>query len=163
MHRNKSFIFIFADNGTCFYGVCLYCNPGDLWCTNSNTLETAVTFYVSSVFPLRLQRHPWSRTYRCNIKSRYNFVNCPLRILCFSRKPINHRTCNPYRWETDADFCLVVKSSKFYSNPRNMEIFLDFMDVAIFDFLISNGDRHRYEYIDRAKIPHILLIDNGKR
>lgn len=35
---------------------------------------------------------------------------------------------------------------------------LNLVDIAIFDFLIQNGDRHRYEvYNDK-----ILFLDNGK-
>lgn len=35
---------------------------------------------------------------------------------------------------------------------------LDLMDVAIFDFLIQNGDRHHYE----TRNDRIILLDNGK-
>lgn len=35
---------------------------------------------------------------------------------------------------------------------------LDLIDVAIFDYLIQNGDRHHYE----TKNNRVLLLDNGK-
>ncbi|XP_052747379.1 glycosaminoglycan xylosylkinase homolog isoform X2 [Bicyclus anynana] len=55
-------------------------------------------------------------------------------------------------WETDNDFCKKVKGA--LSTKR----LLNLIDVAIFDFLIQNGDRHRYEvYKDQ-----IVLLDNGK-
>ena len=40
---------------------------------------------------------------------------------------------------------------------------LDLIDIAIFDYLIQNGDRHHYEVV--TNLPHypIALIDNGKR
>ncbi|XP_072941393.1 glycosaminoglycan xylosylkinase homolog [Epargyreus clarus] len=55
-------------------------------------------------------------------------------------------------WEIDNDFCKKVSGS--LSTKR----LLNLIDVAIFDFLIQNGDRHRYEvYKDQ-----IVLLDNGK-
>nr|XP_032528677.1 glycosaminoglycan xylosylkinase homolog [Danaus plexippus plexippus] len=55
-------------------------------------------------------------------------------------------------WEIDDDFCKKVKGS--ISTKR----LLNLIDVSIFDFLIQNGDRHRYEvYKDQ-----IILLDNGK-
>lgn len=35
---------------------------------------------------------------------------------------------------------------------------LNLIDVALFDFLIQNGDRHRYEVYKEQ----IILLDNGK-
>lgn len=35
---------------------------------------------------------------------------------------------------------------------------LDMVDVAIFDFLMQNGDRHHYELREER----LLLLDNGK-
>lgn len=67
------------------------------------------------------------------------------------------------RWEIDEHYCAAVRNSKFYSSSRNRDLFLDFIDVAIFDFLISNGDRHHYEYIEKSKRPRIMVVDNGKR
>lgn len=40
----------------------------------------------------------------------------------------------------------------------NVKRIMNLVDIAIFDFLIQNGDRHRYEvYKDK-----ILFMDNGK-
>lgn len=63
-------------------------------------------------------------------------------------------TC--FRWETDNDFCDYVKTN------HDFERILDFIDIAIFDFIIGNGDRHRYEVMEHFN-NSILLIDNGKR
>ncbi|CAH2050643.1 unnamed protein product, partial [Iphiclides podalirius] len=61
-------------------------------------------------------------------------------------------TAKKMEWERDNDFCKKVSGS------LSMRRILNLIDVAIFDFLIQNGDRHRYEvYKDQ-----ILLLDNGK-
>lgn len=55
-------------------------------------------------------------------------------------------------WEESMDFCHSVKGRMSYTR------ILDLVDVAIFDFLIQNGDRHHYE----TREDRIVLIDNGK-
>ncbi|XP_022162935.1 glycosaminoglycan xylosylkinase isoform X5 [Myzus persicae] len=60
------------------------------------------------------------------------------------------------RWEDDNNYCDSIKSNY---NPERV---LDFVDVSIFDFIIGNGDRHRYEVVEQFNNT-ILLIDNGKR
>ncbi|XP_075974691.1 glycosaminoglycan xylosylkinase homolog [Anticarsia gemmatalis] len=55
-------------------------------------------------------------------------------------------------WEIDNDFC---KKVSMILSPKRI---LNLVDIAVIDFLIQNGDRHRYEvYKDK-----ILLLDNGK-
>lgn len=61
-----------------------------------------------------------------------------------------------YRWENDNDYCDHVKAS------YDFERILDFVDIAIFDFIIGNGDRHLYEIVEQFNNT-VLLIDNGKR
>ncbi|CAG4978058.1 unnamed protein product [Parnassius apollo] len=61
-------------------------------------------------------------------------------------------TSKKMEWEKDNDFCKKVSGS------LSLRRILNLIDVAIFDFLIQNGDRHRYEvYKDQ-----IVLLDNGK-
>ncbi|CAH0695364.1 unnamed protein product [Spodoptera exigua] len=55
-------------------------------------------------------------------------------------------------WENDKDYC--KKVSSLLSTKR----ILNLIDIAIIDFLIQNGDRHRYEVYKHK----ILLLDNGK-
>uniref|UniRef100_A0A2M4BNE1 Putative secreted protein n=1 Tax=Anopheles marajoara TaxID=58244 RepID=A0A2M4BNE1_9DIPT len=55
-------------------------------------------------------------------------------------------------WETNAGYCTLVRKS------RPLEILLDLIDAAVFDFLIQNGDRHHYELRDKR----LVLLDNGK-
>lgn len=61
-----------------------------------------------------------------------------------------------FRWEEENNYCDYVKTK------INFERILDFIDIAIFDFLIGNGDRHQYEVVEQFNNT-ILLIDNGKR
>ncbi|XP_041975470.1 glycosaminoglycan xylosylkinase homolog [Aricia agestis] len=61
-------------------------------------------------------------------------------------------TTRSMEWQNDKDFCKKVKGL------LSVKRILNLVDVAIFDFLIQNGDRHHYEvYKDQ-----IVLLDNGK-
>ncbi|KAL0901347.1 hypothetical protein ABMA27_006626 [Loxostege sticticalis] len=80
--------------------------------------------------------------------------------ILFSKKPFRafkspwrrSYTSKKMEWEKNNDFC--KKVSETHSTKR----LLNLIDVSIFDFLIQNGDRHRYEvYKDK-----IILLDNGK-
>lgn len=55
-------------------------------------------------------------------------------------------------WEKDTDFC------KKLSHTLSLQRILNLIDVAIFDFLIQNGDRHHYEVYKNR----IVILDNGK-
>ncbi|XP_019530050.3 glycosaminoglycan xylosylkinase homolog [Aedes albopictus] len=55
-------------------------------------------------------------------------------------------------WERADGYCGKVRER------LPLDRLLDLVDVAIFDFLIQNGDRHHYETRD----DRILLMDNGK-
>ncbi|XP_047506670.1 glycosaminoglycan xylosylkinase homolog isoform X1 [Pieris napi] len=55
-------------------------------------------------------------------------------------------------WEIDSDFCVKIKGSL---STRHL---LNLIEVSLFDFLIQNGDRHRYEVYKEQ----IILLDNGK-
>lgn len=64
----------------------------------------------------------------------------------------NYRDSTLMEWQRDNDFCKKV------TGTLSIKRILDLVDISIFDFLIQNGDRHRYEmYKDK-----ILLLDNGK-
>ena len=43
---------------------------------------------------------------------------------------------------TDSDYCTMVRDIPPYDSGRRL---LDLMDMAVFDFLIGNMDRHHYE------------------
>lgn len=64
----------------------------------------------------------------------------------------NYQQTRLMPWQYNMDYCEGVKQNI----PENQ--LLDFMDVAIFDFLIQNGDRHDYE----IREDRVVLIDNGR-
>lgn len=55
-------------------------------------------------------------------------------------------------WEENNDYCTIVKEKV------SITLLLDLVDVAIFDFIIQNGDRHHFE----TRNERVILIDNGK-
>ncbi|KAL5284881.1 FAM20B family protein [Megaselia abdita] len=55
-------------------------------------------------------------------------------------------------WEDDLNYCKAIKEKTETTR------ILDMVDVAIFDFLMQNGDRHHYE----LREDRVLLLDNGK-
>ncbi|XP_053698319.1 glycosaminoglycan xylosylkinase homolog [Sabethes cyaneus] len=55
-------------------------------------------------------------------------------------------------WEKTDAYCTKVKEK------LPLVRLLDLIDVAVFDFLIQNGDRHHYE----TREDRVLLLDNGK-
>ena len=116
----------------CFYGKCMYCKKKESACGNGEIMEASLTLWLPRKFKLRKMRHPWQRTYRANVKA---------------------------RWERDQSYCeSVVKKPPYNDGPR----LLDLMDAAIFDFLIGNADRHHYEFIQDKETSMVVNLDNGK-
>lgn len=56
-------------------------------------------------------------------------------------------------WETDSHYC----HSVLKNNPLQPRV-LDFVDAAIFDYLIGNADRHHYEVFKDVSNSALLLI-----
>ena len=125
-------------NETCFYGVCRYCTPEFNVCSENGLLEGALVLWLPNSVKLKSFRSPWQRTYRENKKA---------------------------AWETDDTFCskLQNQSKMFNVKENGNSRLLDLVDSSIFDFIISNGDRHHYEVIDGARNSAVLILDNGKR
>lgn len=57
------------------------------------------------------------------------------------------------KWENDAHYCLSVQKV-----TPNQQRLLDYVDVAIFDYLIGNADRHHYEVFKDVPNSALLLI-----
>lgn len=68
--------------------------------------------------------------------------------------------CYRFSWEVDDSYCSRVVNTKLYSKGVRL---LDLIDIAIFDFLIGNADRHLYEVLDGFEDSIPLMMDNGKR
>ncbi len=83
--------------------------------------------------PRRTYRHPWRRSYH-------------------KRRKAN--------WETDENYCEIVKEVKPYDKGRRL---LDLMDMAVYDFLMGNMDRHHYEIIKSfGNVTYPLHLDHGR-
>ena len=99
-------------------------------------IEATVILWLNDV-KLKANRSPWQRTYKKNVQA---------------------------LWETDDDFCInLQKQNKIFRLEPTKRHLLDLIDASVFDFLISNGDRHHYEIIDGYSDAAVLLLDNGKR
>ncbi|CRK88754.1 CLUMA_CG002627, isoform A [Clunio marinus] len=110
--------FISPSNNVCFHGKCsYYCDTSHAICGRPDTLEGSFAAFLPSYEQAqrRVWRHPWRRSYHKRRKA---------------------------QWETDADYCTMVREIAPYDSGRRL---LDLMDMSIFDFLTGNMDRHHYE------------------
>jgi len=110
--------FISPAGNLCFHGKCsYYCDTSHAICGNPDMLEGSFAAFLpsKSVAPRKTWRHPWRRSYHKRRKA---------------------------KWETDPDYCDVVKNVQPYNKGRRI---FDVIDLAIFDFLMGNMDRHHYE------------------
>lgn len=104
-------------------------------CDKNLPLEGAVVLWLPPAAKLKSYRSPWQRTYRENVAA---------------------------AWQTEDDYCIKLQNTSraFHVDSRRL---LDLIDASVFDFLISNGDRHHYEMINSTSESAVLLLDNGKR
>lgn len=110
--------FISPAGNLCFHGKCsYYCDTSHAICGQPDMLEASLAAFLPAkdLAPRKTWRHPWRRSYHKRRKA---------------------------AWETDPDYCEVVKDVHPYNHGRRL---LDVMDLAIFDFLMGNMDRHHYE------------------
>ncbi|XP_022326627.2 glycosaminoglycan xylosylkinase-like [Crassostrea virginica] len=125
--------FFVNGSNTCFYGKCYYCKGEETGvCAEGDILEGTVILWLPKALPLKTYRHPWARTYI---------------------------TGKLAQWEKDPNYCTAVQVSHIYSEGPRL---LDLIDTAIFDFLIGNADRHRYETLGNQMESVFLMLDNGK-
>lgn len=133
-HKSVLDTYYYQGGNSCFYGKCHYCKgPETGVCASRTTLEGSVSLWFPESYTLgKVVLHPWRRTYRTN---------------------------RPAIWETDPNYCEKVRSTRPYELAHRL---LDLIDVAIFDFIDSNADRHRYETFEYSKNSIVIALDNGK-
>jgi len=129
--------FISPDGNLCFHGQCsYYCDTSHAICGTPDTLEVSMAAFLpeTEIAPRKTWRHPWRRSYHKRRKA---------------------------AWESDPNYCEVVKEAKPYERGRRL---LDIMDLAVFDFLMGNMDRHHYEtfrpFGSRSAYP--IHLDHGR-
>ncbi|KAK2576333.1 hypothetical protein KPH14_005694 [Odynerus spinipes] len=110
--------FVSPAGNLCFHGKCsYYCDTAHAVCGNPDTLEGSFAAFLpdKSFAARKAWRHPWRRSYHKRRKA---------------------------QWEHDSQYCSLVKEIQPYDEGRRL---LDLMDMAVFDFLTGNMDRHHYE------------------
>ncbi|KAM4031414.1 pseudokinase FAM20A isoform 3-T3 [Anomaloglossus baeobatrachus] len=124
-----------TDN-VCFFSKCLYsCKTEYAVCGDPHMIEASLSAFLPSLnsAPRISVPNPWIRSYS------------------FS---------GTEEWEVNPSFCDSVKRLPPYSNPHRL---LAMMDLAIFDFLMGNMDRHHYEIFTRFGDEGFLLhLDNAR-
>nr|XP_012224282.1 PREDICTED: uncharacterized protein LOC105673323 [Linepithema humile]XP_012224283.1 PREDICTED: uncharacterized protein LOC105673323 [Linepithema humile] len=110
--------FVSPAGNLCFHGKCsYYCDTAHAVCGSPDTLEGSFAAFLpdKALAARKAWRHPWRRSYHKRKKA---------------------------QWEHDSDYCSLVKEISPYDEGRRL---LDLMDMAVFDFLTGNMDRHHYE------------------
>ncbi|XP_016035906.2 extracellular serine/threonine protein CG31145 isoform X1 [Drosophila simulans] len=113
--------FVSPSLNLCFHGKCsYYCDTSHAICGNPDMLEGSFAAFLPNFESgnrkgRKLWRHPWRRSYHKRKKA---------------------------QWETDANYCALVRDIPPYDDGRRL---YDLMDMAVFDFLTGNMDRHHYE------------------
>lgn len=134
-HKNLLNTYYYRDGNTCFYGKCHYCKgPETGVCASRTSMEGSVSLWFPDSYSLsKPLPHPWRRTYREN------------KVAI---------------WERDSNYCATVINTRPYEIPPRL---LDLIEIAIFDFLSSNADRHHYEIFEySSKDSMVIALDNGK-
>uniref|UniRef100_A0A3B3CBD8 Family with sequence similarity 20 member C, like n=1 Tax=Oryzias melastigma TaxID=30732 RepID=A0A3B3CBD8_ORYME len=120
----------------CFYGLCsYYCSTEHAVCGRPLNLEASLAVMLPdlSLAPRRSWRSPWRRSY--------------------SRSKLA-------KWETEPDYCSTIKKTAPYNKGTRL---VDFIDLVILDFLMSNMDRHHYETFEKfGNNTFLLHLDNGR-
>ncbi|MGH0136072.1 UNVERIFIED_CONTAM: hypothetical protein FKN15_019030 [Acipenser sinensis] len=132
----KSVFFTSPANNMCFFAKCLYvCKTEYAVCGNPDMLEGSLSAYLPglTLAPRLSIPNPWIRS--------YTFAN-------------------KEEWEVSPHYCDTVKQFYPYNSGNRL---LNIIDMAIFDFLTGNMDRHHYEIFTKFGDDGFLLhFDNAR-
>ncbi|CAG04418.1 unnamed protein product, partial [Tetraodon nigroviridis] len=132
----RSVFFNSPANNTCFFSKCLYvCKTEYAVCGNPDLLEGSLSAYLPSlsIAPRTSIPNPWIRSYTFTDRQ---------------------------EWEVNPFFCDTVKEMYPYNSGNRL---LNIIDMSIFDFLISNMDRHHYEMFSKfGEEGFPLHLDNAR-
>ncbi|XP_038633872.1 pseudokinase FAM20A [Scyliorhinus canicula] len=132
----KATFFISPENNVCLFARCLYsCKTEYAVCGRPHLLEGSVSAFLPDLYIAQreLIKNPWSRS--------YTFAN-------------------KEEWETNPNYCEKVKHTPPYNKGSRL---LNVIDMAIFDFLIGNMDRHHFEVFTKfGKDGYIIHFDNAR-
>ncbi|CAL8328418.1 unnamed protein product [Merluccius merluccius] len=135
-HKLVHTFFSSAVGSRCFYGRCAYyCSTEHAVCGRPAALEGSLAAMLPdlALAARRTWRSPWRRSYSRSKRA---------------------------RWEKQADYCSAVKKTAPYDQGTRL---VDFIDLAVLDFLMSNMDRHHYETFEKFGNDTFLLhLDNGR-
>ncbi|XP_072207921.1 pseudokinase FAM20A [Excalfactoria chinensis] len=132
----QSVFFISPASNVCFFAKCPYmCKTEYAVCGNPHLLEGSLSAFLPSL----------------NLAPRLSIPNPWIRSYSFDEKE---------EWEVNPLYCDTVREIYPYSSGNRL---LNIVDMAIFDFLIGNMDRHHYEMFTKFGDDGFLLhLDNAR-
>ncbi|XP_045744528.1 pseudokinase FAM20A isoform X2 [Mirounga angustirostris] len=132
----QSVFFVSPASNVCFFAKCPYmCKTEYAVCGNPHLLEGSLSAFLPSLnlAPRLSVPNPWIRSYSLAGKE---------------------------EWEVNPLYCDTVKQIYPYNSSSRL---LNIIDMAIFDFLIGNMDRHHYEMFTKFGDDGFLIhLDNAR-
>ncbi|XP_059125772.1 pseudokinase FAM20A [Peromyscus eremicus] len=132
----QSVFFVSPANNVCFFAKCPYmCKTEYAVCGNPHLLEGSLSAFLPSLnlAPRLSVPNPWIRSYSLSGKE---------------------------EWELNPLYCDTVKQIYPYNSSNRL---LGIIDMAIFDFLIGNMDRHHYEMFTKfGDDGYLIHLDNAR-
>ncbi|XP_049615368.1 pseudokinase FAM20A isoform X2 [Syngnathus scovelli] len=132
----RAVFFTSPANNTCFFSKCLYtCKTEYAVCGHPDLLEGSLSAYLPSL----------------SIAPRISIPNPWIRSYTFTGQE---------EWQVNPSYCDNIKKLYPYNSGNRL---LNIIDMAVFDFLIGNMDRHHYEIFTKFGDGGFLLhLDNAR-